>query len=347
MSRRDRRKQAKQGANRPPGTARRPAGVSDMLLRHAGQIGMPDVDFDALAQAAAAASKPGVDVAIGTLRRQEDIARKIAKTERALAHEPDSLALLLALAELQKQAGQRDAALATFRRCHALAPARGDIRHMVDALSGQAPARAADEYVIGQFDGIADKYDEKLRHWLDYKGPEIVHRAALAALGPNPPRQDILDLGCGTGLNAPLFKALARRLDGVDLAPRMIERAQARGLYDDLAADEIGRYLAATARRYTLALASDVLVYFGDLAPVFAGAFRVLLPGGLFVFTVEKAEGAPFRLAASGRYAHADDYVRRTASDAGLTGAAASDEVLRTEDLQPVHGRCYALRRPG
>ncbi len=120
--------------------------------------------------------------------------------------------------------------------------------------------------MTAQFDSFAERYDETLRHWLDYKGPEIVHRAAMAALGPFPRLQEIIDLGCGTGLNAPLFAGIAARLDGIDLSPRMIEKARAGGRYDELIVGEIVEFLSAKKAAYTLALAADVLVYFGDLA---------------------------------------------------------------------------------
>jgi SAM-dependent methyltransferase len=44
----------------------------------------------------------------------------------------------------------------------------------------------------------------------------------------------VLELGCGTGLCAALFRPAAARLVGVDVSARMLERARARGLYDEL-----------------------------------------------------------------------------------------------------------------
>jgi predicted TPR repeat methyltransferase len=141
-----------------------------------------------------------------------------------------------------------------------------------------------------------------------------------------------------------VFRPLARRLDGVDLSAKMIEKARGRGLYDRLEVDEIGRYLARAPQAYTLAIAADVLIYFGDLAPVFAGVAGALKPHGLFAFTVEASSGAAYRLTASGRYAHDDAYVRQTAAAAGLEVVRATDETVRKEKLQPVHSRCYVLR---
>jgi predicted TPR repeat methyltransferase len=242
-----------------------------------------------------------------------------------------------------------DDALRTYRRVLEADPSRQDVHHMIAALSGvaprDAPSRAADAYVAEEFDGFAARYDEVLVGWLEYRGPEILHRAVTAIVGPNPPPQDVIDLGCGTGLAARVFRPMARRLDGVDLSAGMVEKARGRGLYDALHVEEIGRYLARVPQTYTLAIAADVLIYFGDLAPVFAGVAGALKPRGLLAFTVEAESGAPYRLTASGRYAHHDAYVRATAESAGFEVVRASDETIRKEKLQPVHSRCYVLRK--
>ncbi len=346
MNCKERRRQEKQGA-RPEAAARRPAGVSDMLLRHAGASGPVSPDFDRLAEELAAqpAAKP-LQAALSGQQKQDGYDRQIADLERRLAGEPRSLALWLSLAELQRKSKRNEAAVAAYRHALEIEPGRGDIQHMIDALSGtHTPGRASDAYVTAQFDSFAERYDETLRHWLDYKGPEIVHRAAMAALGPFPRLQEIIDLGCGTGLNAPLFAGIAARLDGIDLSPRMIEKARAGGRYDELIVGEIVEFLSGRKSAYTLALAADVLVYFGDLHDLFAAVIVALKPGGLFVATVEAGSGVPFKLQTSGRYAHDDGYVRASAIGAGFEIASVSDEVLRTDSGAPVNGRCYALRK--
>jgi predicted TPR repeat methyltransferase len=101
-------------------------------------------------------------------------------------------------------------------------------------------------------------------------------------------------LGCGTGLAGAVFTPLATRLDGVDLSPAMIEKARARGIYDQLVVADLEDALAADGACYDLILAADTLVYLGDLAVVFEAARRRLSPEGYFLFTVEKAEGTGF-----------------------------------------------------
>ena len=354
MNRKERRRQAKhagQGpAPRPPAMAApaRPGTLSALLMRHAGQGAAP-IDPAALEIVAAQAATGSVDAAFARLRREELLQQQLATVERALAANPRSVELLLTLAKLFRHMERPQDALGAYRRVLEVDPARQDVQHMIAALAGvapgDAPPRAADAYVAEEFDGFAARYDEVLVGWLEYRGPEVLHRAVLAVLGANPPRQDIVDLGCGTGLAARVFRPLARRLDGVDLSAKMVEKAGARGLYDSLHVDEIGRFLAAAPDSYTLAIAADVLIYFGDLAPVFAAVAAALKPAGVFAFTLEAGSGAPYRLTQSGRYAHDDAYVRTTAAAVGFEIARAADETVRKEKLKPVSSRCYVLRK--
>ena len=354
MNRKDRRRQAKLAG--PQGAPRRaaiaapagPAALSALLMRHAGQGAAAPIDPAALEIVAAQAATGSVDAAFAKLRRDELLEQQLATVERALAANPRSVELLMTLAKIFRHMDRPQDALGAYRRVLDVDPSRQDVQHMIAALSGvapgEAPARAADAYVAEEFDGFAARYDEVLVGWLGYRGPEVLHRAVLAVLGANPPRQDIVDLGCGTGLAGRAFRPLARRLDGVDLSAKMVEKAGARGPYDSLHVDEIGRFLAAMPGAYTLAVAADVLIYFGELAPVFADVAAALKPGGLFAFTVEAGSGAPYRLMESGRYVHDDAYVRAAAAAAGFDVTRATDETVRKEKLKPVQSRCYVLR---
>jgi predicted TPR repeat methyltransferase len=352
VNRKERRRQQKLAAQAAvprvpaPRAPAGPAALSAMLMRHAGQAPVVPIDPAALEIVAAQASTGSVDSALAKLRRDDLLHQQLATIQRALESNPRSVELLLTLAKLYRHMDRSDDALGAYRRVLDVDPSRQDVQHMIAALSGSgaAPARAADAYVAEEFDGFAARYDEVLVGWLEYRGPAIVHRAVMEVLGANPPPQDVVDLGCGTGLAARVFRPLARRLDGVDLSEKMVEKARARGLYDALAVDEIGRFLARMPQAYTLAIAADVLIYFGDLAPVFGAVARALKPRGVFAFTVEAGSGGSYRLTQSGRYAHDDAYVRAAAAEAGFEVVRATDETVRKEKLQPVRSRCYVLR---
>ena len=76
----------------------------------------------------------------------------------------------------------------------------------------------------------------------------------------------------------------------------------------------------ARARRpsFDLIVAADALVYFGDLAPLFAAVGTALTADGLFAFSVETRDGDGFKLEPTMRFAHSRAYVETTAREAGL-----------------------------
>jgi SAM-dependent methyltransferase len=89
-----------------------------------------------------------------------------------------------------------------------------------------------------------------------------------------------VDLGCGTGRISAWLKARGgARVDGVDSSPAMLERANAKGIYDNVVcADVIATGLAAGG--YDLAISSFVVCHVSDLTGFYAEAARLVRPGG-------------------------------------------------------------------
>lgn len=155
---------------------------------------------------------------------------------------------------------------------------------------------------------------------------------------------DVLDLGCGTGLAAAPLAPFVDRLTGVDLSAGMLERAAKRGSYAELVKADVVDYLDGHPVAFDLVVASDTLIYFGDLGPVFSGVARALRPGGLFAFSVETMAEGSYRLQPSGRFTHAIPHVEHMAA-AGLAVAAQDATVLRIEAGRPARGQVLLLRR--
>jgi predicted TPR repeat methyltransferase len=162
---------------------------------------------------------------------------------------------------------------------------------------------------------------------------------------------DIADLGCGTGLCGPLLRPHARRLLGVDLSPGMLGKARERGVYDALVEAEITRFLASCDERFDLVVLTDVLNYFGRLETSLTAMARIVRPGGLTIFTLERLpEGDPagdIKLNLHGRYSHKESYVSATLAAAGFEIAALEPAILRKEVGVPVEAILAAGRRPG
>ena len=266
--------------------------------------------------------------------------------ERALELEPDSREAIRSLAEAWYGRRNLKKALGLYRRYLELNPGSVIGTHMVAALGdGPKPPRASDDYVRALFDRFAEDFDRKLVEDLGYRGPELLLEAVTGVLPRSPPRLDILDLGCGTGLVGLQFRPLARRLEGVDLSPKMIEHARARGIYDAIWAAELTAAMEAMNEKFDLLVAADVFIYLGDLEQVFAAAAGALRPGGLFAFTLEWWHRPGYRLQGSGRYAHNPAYVRKSAKAAGFKEVSGTEAELRLEFRKPVKGYVSIMRK--
>lgn len=210
---------------------------------------------------------------------------------------------------------------------------------------GELVPAAPTQFVGALYDQYAGRFEGHLTRELGYRGPE---RLAALVAGPTATRfESGLDLGCGTGLGGRAFRAMAGRLAGVDLSAQMIARAASTGVYDELATADLITHLRETPRRHDLVVACDVLIYFGDLAPVLQGVRRVLLPGGRFAFTAEASGAAAgYDLLPSLRYAHSEASIRALAATLGLAVRGLATGPLRTEDGVPIEGLFVDLQRP-
>jgi predicted TPR repeat methyltransferase len=88
-----------------------------------------------------------------------------------------------------------------------------------------------------------------------------------------------------------------------------------------------------------------VLIYFGDLDPLFAALAASLRPGGVLVATLEALDDADERdivLQVHGRYAHRRGYAEAMLERHGLRVERFVREVLRTELAEPVHGWLFS-----
>ncbi len=246
------------------------------------------------------------------------------------------------LGEALRQAGDAAGAEAAYRAYLAADPADACGAQLGLGLLGVMPVPAAppSAYVAQLFDDYADRFDTDLTKGLNYRGPELLRdlwqrRRGGAAVGR------VLDLGCGTGLAAPLFRPLAGHLAGVDLSPRMVALAARRDLYDTLAVGEIVSHLEALpASSVDLLLAADVLVYLGDLRPLLRAAHRVLAPGGGFLFSVERAAdpATAYHLHSGHRYAHGADALRAGLAEVGFIDCVMEEASTRDNAGKPVPG---------
>jgi predicted TPR repeat methyltransferase len=274
------------------------------------------------------------------LRECGSIEEAIAAYREALRLAPGQPNLNVAFGYVLYSTGRHAEAVAVFRDWLAADPESPIAAHMLAACSGEdVPARASDEYLRSTFDNFANNFDEQLLRRLDYHAPELLVANLTEVLGEPGGDLKVLDAGCGTGLCGPLLRPYANRLAGVDLSPRMLAKAQARGSYDELHEAELTAFLVANEAEFDLIASADTLIYFGELDGVAAAAHKALKRGGWLGFTVERNDVAEnYRIHAHGRYSHSERYLRSVLASAGFASVAIAPVVLRQELQQPVHG---------
>jgi predicted TPR repeat methyltransferase len=212
---------------------------------------------------------------------------------------------------------------------------------------GEAPARASDDYVRDTFDAFAGSFDQVLDQ-LGYRAPTLIADLLTRILPASDGALVIADAGCGTGLCAPFLRPRARRLVGIDLSSGMLARARARKTYDELVEAELTTWLARQRPVHDLIVSADTLCYFGALEQVLSGAATALRPGGRLVFTVERADDGvtAYQLTSSGRYSHAESYIRDALAGTLFTAVDIEHAVLRQEVGHDVHGLLVRAQRP-
>jgi predicted TPR repeat methyltransferase len=247
------------------------------------------------------------------------------------------------LGEIREQLGEPDAAIAAFRRARDADP---DDRHGASLrlmlLGAEKLAAMPPAYVRALFDQYAPKFESALVDDLGYRGPALLFKAVLAARhAVRKPAffKRAIDLGCGTGLAASAFANEVDHFIGFDLSPRMIEKARLIGLYAELEATDMLEGLRGRPDvSADLILAADAMVYVADLVGVLKEARRVLVPGGLFAFTVETHDGDGVMIGEGLRYAHGTPCVRASIEAAGLQLSQLEVLSARNEDNTPVPG---------
>jgi predicted TPR repeat methyltransferase len=282
-----------------------------------------------------------------TLRAKDSLEEALHALGRALELDPRMRGAALSYGQLLYRLDRLPQALEFYRNWLARSPDDPIAQHMLAACGGEdCPRRASDSYVRSVFDDFAESFDRSLQ-LLQYQAPRLLYEAVTGSGAlPRAGTLDILDLGCGTGLCGPLLRPVARHLVGVDLSPKMLSLAAARGLYDQLNCAELTEWLA-TCRSFDLVMAADVLCYFGDLELALARVRAILTSGGCFACSLEAAPAGssqPFVLCPHGRYQHQRAYIEGSLARAGLQAVRISEAVLRYERQEPVVGHLVVAR---
>ncbi|MBI3440937.1 MAG: tetratricopeptide repeat protein [Proteobacteria bacterium] len=287
----------------------------------------------------------GVGQALTALGRRDEA---IKHYQTAVALRPSWAAPHLELADMYKKDGKLNEAADCCHRVLSFQPDNVFARHMLYALEGAPIERASAEYVRQLFDGYASSFDQNLLEKLDYRTPAMLAELMRNYLAGKDGEWHILDIGCGTGLMGPELRGLGKRLVGVDLSAKMLQKAQERGVYNELLeGDLVERMVQFPSASFDVGVAADVFVYVGNLAPVFEQCRRILREQGVLAFSIERLsdDTCDFTLELTQRFKHSCGYIDRLCSRFGFIVVHREFAHIRKQGRDPVEGCLYLLRK--
>lgn len=272
----------------------------------------------------------------------------IQSFQRVLAIQPDESVAHAYLGRLFISGNDLSQATTHLRHYLRLVPEDPIGARMLLAYTGAEaiPDRPAPSYITRFYDNYANSYDQKLVKGLQYQCPQIILAALQQHCQKVDAKVDILDLGCGTGLCGQAVRPMAKRLDGVDVSPQMLAKAQQLNIYNQLERADIYPFLEKKSGCYDVIVAAGLFEHIGDPRQVFTAAFRALKDRGLFIFTAEDNPTQDLSVNSSGFYMHARTYLEERATHSGFTVTALEPAVMWIENDAPVQGLCVVLSKP-
>ena len=249
------------------------------------------------------------------LIKNDNHSEAVDRLNSILPNHREGLKIHYLLGEAHKKSGEREKAIESYKKCLAIDPADSfGVQAEIALLTGNDQVELGREFVENLFDGYAGQFEKHLSR-LNYSAPQSL----LQELEGHLPVESFLDLGCGTGLMAKALEGKAKSIDGVDLSEKMVERARITHLYQNLHHAGLEDYLERNSKKYDLVVASDVLVYCGDLSGIFGLVHKSLAEEGVFAFTLEAHDQEKdYCLQESRRFSHSKTYIASLADKFGF-----------------------------
>lgn len=133
-----------------------------------------------------------------------------------------------------------------------------------------------------EFEDEAAQYDQNLQAW-DYRVP---HDSTQILTDYVSPSAKILDAGCGTGLAGQAhFRAGYRNLHGCDLSSAMLEIAESKKIYRELARADLSQPLPYEDNEFDAVTCLATLSYIEDAEPTFREFCRITRRHGIVFFS--------------------------------------------------------------
>ena len=237
----------------------------------------------------------------------------------------------------------KEEALAQFQRVVKLDSKHSEAIHLIHSLTGKTTSKPPQQYVERLFNDYASRFDHDLVDNLGYDMPSQMKSVLLNTLGQSH-FSCIVDLGCGTGLAGDCFKAISTSRVGVDLSAMMLVEAQKKGCYDKLYCGDVVAQLKRIDEQGDLLIAADVLIYLGDVMPLFNAIKDYASKGALLLLSTEHTQAEGFKLEDSGRYSHGRNYMDSCAKEVGFSLLAFKQVDLRKSGDDWIAGGIYLFQ---
>ena len=277
------------------------------------------------------------------MKRQRRIRAAAACYERAISINPSLSDLYINLGSMQNILGEIEAATFNFQVACEMDPYNMTAKHMLAALLGQTTEAAPKQHVQSLFDSCSSKYEHHIINELECRIPELMLNLLNTTDAANRFFQNALDLGCGTGLGGTIFRDKCKQLSGVDVAPKMVAIARNKNIYDTLYVGNILEMQNLLKGKFDFFIASDVLVYIGNLTPLFQLVKQYAQSDALFIFSTEFLIEKGYKIRTSGRYAHSRSYIELIATHHDFQCQTVNTAPIRKEKGQWIKGQIWIL----
>tara|TARA_B110000003_G_C16602594_1_gene516247 strand:- start:80 stop:1168 length:1089 start_codon:yes stop_codon:yes gene_type:complete len=234
-------------------------------------------------------------------------------------------------------------AIANYQKALEFEPEYAIPKHMLNSLTGYTTKEPPKQYVKNLFDDYAYRFNDALVNNLQYSLPFNIKELILQSNSEKSEYQNVIDLGCGTGLAGKSLKNISSNLTGIDISKNMVSEAEKLDIYDTLIVGDIVEKLDASKDKFDLLVALDVLIYIGDVQSIFKAVRKSCKPSSLFVFSTEIQDENGYSLLKSSRYAHSDKYIMYQANE--LFDLVNCHNVrLRKEGENWINGKVYVFK---
>ena len=277
--------------------------------------------------------------------KQGQLQEAVDTYQRCIKSNPDFVEGHYNLSVIQHDLKLLPDAIESLQRTIKLDPKHTAARHMLAALSGETPDVAPQHFVTNLFDQYSNSFETDVVNRLEYIIPTRLRELFTEFIPVGTRLSKAMDLGCGTGLSGQAFHDITDYLAGIDISEKMLEHARRKKIYNALHVGDVCGQLQLLPDLFDLFIAADVMIYIGNLEPLFNVVSSKARQGAYFVFSVESQQQNDFILQDTGRYAHSAPYISRLAAVSDFTVIAQKEAGIRKEGDTWIPGEIYLMQK--